>query len=210
MPPRAKFTREQLQAAALAIVDAQGLAALSMRSLAATLGTGAMTIYNYLRDRDELDALVVEAVLAQARWPAVAGVDWQQDVRLIARGFWQAIKAHPDVIPLILTRRGLHEAAVEGAEALLRALAASDRSGLALLAAFRIVMGFILGLAQAQLARPRTGNEPAATIERFRGLDPALFPRLIEIAGVAQAEDIDQEFEAGLDIVLAGLASRVA
>ena len=67
MAPKAKFTRAQLQEAALALVDEQGLAALSMRTLAGALGTGPMTLYNYVKDRDELDALVVEAVLAEVR-----------------------------------------------------------------------------------------------------------------------------------------------
>ncbi len=57
MPVRQKFTRAQFQTAALKIVDKEGLAALSMRSLAGALGTGPMTIYNYFEDRDELEAL---------------------------------------------------------------------------------------------------------------------------------------------------------
>ena len=72
MAPKAKFTRAQLQEAALALVDEQGLAALSMRTLAGTLGTGPMTLYNYVKDRDDLDALVVEAVLAEVRPAAPA------------------------------------------------------------------------------------------------------------------------------------------
>ena len=72
MAPKAKFTRAQLQEAALALVDEQGLAALSMRTLAGALGTGPMTLYNYVKDRDELDALVVEAVLAEVRPAAPA------------------------------------------------------------------------------------------------------------------------------------------
>ncbi len=55
MPAKPKFTREQLQTAALKIVDEEGLSALSMRALAAVLGTGPMTIYNYFHDRDELE-----------------------------------------------------------------------------------------------------------------------------------------------------------
>ena len=72
MAPKAKFTRAQLQEAALALVDEQGLAALSMRTLAGALGTGPMTLYNYVKDRDELDALVVEAVLSEVKPAALA------------------------------------------------------------------------------------------------------------------------------------------
>ena len=56
---RARFTTDEIAAAALGIVDAQGLSALSMRSLAAALGTGPMTVYNYVPDKEGLEELVV-------------------------------------------------------------------------------------------------------------------------------------------------------
>jgi AcrR family transcriptional regulator len=101
----AKYTREQLQAAALAIVDAQGLAGLSMRSLAAALGTGPMTLYNHVADRADLEVLVAEAVLAAApgrRSRRRRG--WRAEVLRVATAMW-APCAHPHAIPLILTRR---------------------------------------------------------------------------------------------------------
>ena len=73
-PP--KFSRAQLQATALALVDEQGLAGLSMRSLAAVLGTGPMTLYNHVADRTDLEVLVVEAVGAEMHRPHSARDDW--------------------------------------------------------------------------------------------------------------------------------------
>lgn len=210
MPARPKFSREQLQAAALAIVDERGLAALSMRSLADALGTGAMTIYNYVRNRDELDALVVEAVLAKTRWPDHSSGDWRQDVRAIAEALWQAVRNHPAVIPLVLTRRSLHDTTLACAEALLEALAASGRSGMDLLVAFRTVMGFVMGLAQAQLAGPLSADDDrvsAVTIRQMQALAPERFPRLVEVADAAARGNTRHEFDAGIDIILAGLAS---
>ena len=124
MPPKAKFTRVQLQAAALTLVDEQGLAALSMRTLAGALGTGPMTLYNYVRDRDDLDALVVEAVLAEISRPRSRG-DWQHDVRAIVEATWRTVRRHPNVIPLILTRRTLHETTLDWVEGLLDAFLAT-------------------------------------------------------------------------------------
>ncbi len=203
MPAPARFTRAQLQQAALDLVDSQGVAALSMRALASALGTGPMTIYNYVRDREELDALVVEAILANARWPE-ATPDWRHDVRTIVQAAWDAIGAHPHAIPLILSRRTLHEGTLLPAEALLAALSRSGRSGPALLAAFRAVLGFVTGLAQVRLSRQPSNDDP--DIARVRELDPARFPRLIEIAGAAARIGPDYELRAGLDIILAGLS----
>lgn len=205
MPPKAKFTRAQLQAAALALVDAEGLAALSMRTLAATLGTGPMTLYNYVRDRGDLDALVVEAVMAEVRLPRERG-DWQQDVRAIVEATWRTVRRHPNVIPLVLTRRTLHETTLDWAEALLRALARSGRSGVDLLVAFRTVSGFVMGFAQAQLSDPLVPNEEHQDVARAQALPADRFPHLIEIAGAATKLGADKEFRAGLDIVMAGMA----
>lgn len=207
MPAPARYTRAQLQQAALDLVDAQGLAALSMRSLAAALGTGPMTIYNYVRDRDALDALVVEAVLANAKWPG-ATEDWRHDVRAIVQAMWLAIGAHPHAVPLILNRRTLHDSALLPAEALLEALSRSGRSGPALLAAFRAVLGFVTGLAQVRLARQPTDEDP--DIARVQAMDPARYPKLIEIAAAAARVGPDYELRAGLDIILAGLSAADA
>ena len=205
MPPKAKFTRAQLQAAALSLLDKQGLPALSMRTLAATLGTGPMTLYNYVRDRDDLDALVVEAVMGEVKLPRDSG-EWRRDVRAIVEATWRTVRRHPNVIPLVLTRRTLHETTLDWAEALLRALARSGRSGVDLLVAFRTVSGFVMGFAQAQLSDPLTTDEDQPDVARAQALPADRFPRLIEIAGAAAKLGADKEFRAGLDIVMAGLA----
>lgn len=207
----AKFTRLQLQAAALALVDAHGLAGLSMRALATALGTGPMTIYNHVADRAELDALVVEAVITKVDWPRERHHDWRDDVRDIATATWRAVRAHPHVIPLILTRRSRSPAVLEVTEALLAALARSGRSGQRLLSAFRAVSAFVAGFAQAELAGPLSlaaGEAPEAVVGRFRALPKGRYARLVEIADAAVTSDTAREFRDGLDILLAGLAAR--
>src|ERR1700759_3930443 len=99
---RARFPTDEIAEAALGIVDAEGLAALSMRSLAAALGTGPMTVYNYVPDKEGLEELVVAAVVAQVRLPDPTD-DWQQDAYAITTAMWGGIRAHPAAIPLLLT-----------------------------------------------------------------------------------------------------------
>ncbi len=204
----AKFTRAQLQAAALALVDKNGLAGLSMRALAAELGTGAMTLYNYVSQREELEVLVAEAVIAEARWSPEGHAQWQDEVRDIATAWWGAVRSHPHAIPLILTRRSRSAAVFEVTEAMLRALARSGRSGQSLLIAFRAVSALIMGLAQAELAGPlavQAAETAAETIARFRALPAERFPNLIDIASAAMDSTAEGEFQASLDLLLAGL-----
>jgi hypothetical protein len=124
---------------------------------------------------------------------------------------WRAARSHPNVVPLILTRRSLHEATLEPAEALLQALARGGRSGTALLVAFRTVSGFVAGFAQAQLAGPLASGRDIATdpaVTRIQAMSPERFPRLIEIARAAPRMSSEQEFRAGLDLIMAGLAAQ--
>ncbi|WP_174184249.1 TetR/AcrR family transcriptional regulator [Nocardia barduliensis] len=212
MPAPRKFTREQLQTAALALVDEHGLAGLTMRSLAAAIDTGPMTIYNYVDGRDGLEQLVTEAVMAQAHWPTDPPGSWADEVIAIAEGMWRAVRSHPHAIPLILTRRSLDLTTLAPAEALLQALARGDRSGTELLVAFRTVSGFVTGFAQAELAGPLSagrGEDLAAITDRVAALPPNRFPKLIEIAHAAAGSDPEVEFRAGLRIILAGLGAQL-
>lgn len=206
-----KYSREQLQAAALALVDARGLAGLSMRALAAELGTGAMTIYNHVASREDLDVLVVEAVVAQGDWSLPGRGDWREDTRHIAAAMWRTVRAHPHAIPLILTRRSRSPAALAVAETLIEALSRSGRSGQRLLIAFRAVSAFVMGFAQAELAGPlavEAGEAVGVVIRRIRALPRRQYRHLIEVAGAAANSDAESEFHAGLDLLLAGLAAK--
>jgi AcrR family transcriptional regulator len=212
MPARKKFTDDQLRAAALAIVDTEGLLALTMRRLAEALGTGAMTLYNYVEDRDGLEALIVGAVMSEARLPPMSGRS-ADDVRAIATVLWRTVRRHPNVIPLILNRRTDDWATLEMVEALLEAIARSGRSGFDLLAAFRTVSGFVAGFAQSEVAGLLTKTATGSAKElraRIQAASGGRLKRLAEIAAVGIPGDPEREFQAGLDIVLAGLAATSA
>ena len=174
-----------------------------MRTLAGALGTGPMTLYNYVKDRDELDALVVEAVLAEVRRPR-PHADWQADVRAIVEATWRTVRRHPNVIPLVLTRRTQHDTTLQLAEGLLEALARSGRRDTELLIAFRTVSGFVMGLAQAQLSGPhlRSSRRGARRGAAGRPLSAADRDRQ-----GGEGAGRDREFRAGLDIVMAGLVA---
>lgn len=208
-PP--KFSRDRLQAAALRLVDRDGVAGLSMRTLARELGTGPMTLYNHVTNRADLEVLVVEAVLAEATWSRRRNADWRAEARAIATAMWRAVRRHPNAIPLVLVRRGRAPALLAPSEALLAALARGGLRGAALLAAFRAVIALVMGFAQAELAGPlaAAAGEPAAeTIARFRTLPAHRYPRLVEIATAAARSAPASEFRRGLDALLHGFGAE--
>ena len=66
---RPRYTRDEIAAAAIRVADAEGFDELSMRRLASELGAGTMTLYHYVRTKDELLALVHDAVMAELLVP---------------------------------------------------------------------------------------------------------------------------------------------
>ncbi|MFJ3824646.1 TetR/AcrR family transcriptional regulator [Streptomyces nodosus] len=202
---RARFTLAEIQQQALAIVDREGLTGLTMRSLAAALGTGPMTLYNYVAGREALEELVVDAVSARVAVPRPTG-DWLADTRGIARALWSTVREHPAVVPLMLTRRTSSADSLAPAEALAAALARGGLDGPDLLAAFRTVMAFVMGVAQAELAGPLAPEEsPSDAAGRIAALADGSLPTLARLASVG-ADFAGDEFERGLTFVLAGIA----
>jgi AcrR family transcriptional regulator len=93
---RPALSRERIAAAALQIADTEGFDAVSMRRVAAALGTGAMTLYNYVRTKDELvalmdDALMAETVVPDGELPA----GWRDALTAIARRTRAVLARHP-------------------------------------------------------------------------------------------------------------------
>src|ERR1700759_1514511 len=93
---RPRFTREQIGRAALAIADAEGFEATSMRRVAAELDAGTMTLYHYVRDKQDLVALMDDALMAELLLPAAElPSHWYDALGAIARRTRSALVAHP-------------------------------------------------------------------------------------------------------------------
>ena len=208
---RARFSVAEIATEALEIVDRDGLGGLSMRTLAAALGTGPMTLYNYVKDRDELEAFVAEAVMKTVKITA-ASQDWQDDVCVVATAIWQTVRRHPNVIPLVLTRRATSSTSYAPAERLVDALARGGLEGVDLLAAFRAVLGLVMGSAQAELAGPLAGpdrdSEQVAVASQIGRLAGAEHPRLAALAVTSRQSNAEADFHRALDMLLVGIQSR--
>jgi len=98
-----KVTREVVLATALEIIDRDGADALSMRRLAAALGRDPMILYRHAPNKAALLDGVAETVLAQLQVDP-ADPDWAAQLRTVARDYRQLALAHPQVVPLLVTR----------------------------------------------------------------------------------------------------------
>jgi len=93
---RPRHTREQIAATALAIADSEGIEAVSMRRVAAELGAGTMTLYHYVASKNELVALMEDAVMGELLVPEgeLPG-DWREALTAIARRTRATFIRHP-------------------------------------------------------------------------------------------------------------------
>jgi AcrR family transcriptional regulator len=96
-----RYTLDQIAEAAMRIADTEGIDALSMRRLAAELGAGTMTLYHYVRGKDELLALVTDRVMGELIVPDGEFPEgWRAAMTAIAHRTRQAMLRHPWVFDI--------------------------------------------------------------------------------------------------------------
>jgi AcrR family transcriptional regulator len=215
---RPALTRERVFAAALELIDADGVEALSMRRLGKALDRDPMRLYRYAGSKDALLDGVVELVFSELRVPAVTGGDWEGALRRTAHSYRAIAVAHPHVVPLLVTRplatplalRPL--ATLRPLENLLELFVGAGFDARAALYAYRIYMGFLHGHVLNEL--PERVLDPDETDDVLRlglqRLPVREFPRLRSLAAALAVYDGARELDEGLDIVLAGLRGRTA
>jgi len=195
---RRPLSRERVLRAALELVDTGGVEALTMRRLGRELGIEAMSLYGYVRSKQDLIEGVVEQVFRQMPLVVHGPGDWQDRIRRHAALYRQVLLDHPNAVRLVAGRPLVTEgtaAFVESALAELRSL------GLDLDTADRVlgvIAGFTLGLVAEQVGNVGRASPDHAPVDASR------FP-LVAALGEMKAVDYDREFELGLDFIVAGL-----
>jgi AcrR family transcriptional regulator len=102
-PRRSGLTRARITEVALALADARGVESLSMRALARELRVEAMSLYNHIRNKDDLLDAVVDTVVGRIDLPGT-GSNWQNEMRRRAHSMRTVFLAHPWAPPLIVGR----------------------------------------------------------------------------------------------------------
>jgi TetR/AcrR family transcriptional regulator, tetracycline repressor protein len=211
---RERLTRQRVVAAALAVVDRDGLERLTMRALGRELGVDPMAAYHHVPDKAAILQGVVEAILAEIPLPAPdMAMSWPDGLRLIARSHRHALLAHPNALPVVSTQPPLTPASLRLIEA---AAALLVRGGLTPMQALEAINGaaaIVIGSTQVE-AGVTPGSEPIEqlAIETvYAGLSPDEFPILATILASPEAQDMDSErqFEDLLDAYVRGLAARI-
>jgi AcrR family transcriptional regulator len=218
------LSRADIVDAAIAIADAEGPEAISMRRIAQVLRAGTMSLYWHVANKEQLLDLMLDAVIADIKVPEPSG-DWRADLQTLARNQRTALLRHKWIMGFLGGRPAM------GPNTLLhldRSLALLDGLGLDFATAVDIlgvvqtyVMGAVLREMQEQRGQRDQEQfpiapedwEPARQAWRDRLAADGRFPHVVKFLDEnidPDAEETrDERFEFGLDCFLDGIAARI-
>jgi TetR/AcrR family tetracycline transcriptional repressor len=223
MPRRQRITRDVVLEAAMRLVDEEGLDALTMRRLGDLLGTDPAMVYRLFQGKDDLlEALADEVFASAARdapSPNSASTgspqdDWQAVVRELAHGVRAALLAHPALIGVAVKRPPRGEATFRGIDAGLGVLLSAGLSEDDAAYGYQAVLFYALGFAvlEAPFAAEPDGGaaQQAQTHRALAELPTERYPSIAATIEHLYGPDLNHQFEYGLRLLIAGLASRVS
>jgi AcrR family transcriptional regulator len=215
--PKPAHDRDDVAAAGVRVADAEGLDAVTMRRVAAELGTGTTSLYRYVRKKDDLLDLMTDAVLGEAGPPPRTG-DWRADLGALARQMRAQMLRHPWLATLSALRPSLGP---NGLRWLEFTLACVDGLGLTsddMLIATGTVTTFVLGSVVTELVERGSASSLAQWMAAQGGYGDAIasgdqHPVLARVMREAKlphlANPAEEAFAEGLDRVLDGLAPHL-
>jgi len=214
-----ELTRERIVAAAIALADADGLAELTMRRIAAALGVATMSLYRHVPSRDDLLLAMIDAAIGELRLPARRPPGWRAGLELAARLEWAMFQRHPWLAPsMSLTRPQMAPNAMRLTEFV---LATFDGTGLTVSERMYVqimLFTFVRGVASALEPEAEAIRESGLTDEQWMQAQESAYagvlrdhpmPRLRELTGGFDFS-LDTLFEFGLGRFLDGIELFVA
>ncbi|WP_062991183.1 TetR/AcrR family transcriptional regulator [Nocardia anaemiae] len=222
-----RFTRDQIAAAALHIADTEGFDAVTMKRIAAELGSGTMTLYYYVRNKADIVALMHDAILADVLVPeAELRAGWHPATAAIARRTRKVLLAHP-WSPAVLADAAFGPNAMRHMEQNLAALAEVRLTRREKFELIATVDAYVLGAALAAIetfsraAQAALDPDAAAAAVEYgmQLLGTGEFPHLNALNEPQTADDSPwppadedasaEQFERGLAALLDGLATQL-
>lgn len=218
-PPPDDLTRARILAAAFAVADGEGLAALSMRRIASELGAATMSLYRHVAHKDDLLLLMMDAAFGELRF-STRERGWRARLEFVARSLWSLYERHPWLpLALSLSRPQLVPRGLAAVEFVLATL---EAEGLALTECLSIhlaLMNYVRGTAASferdAQAEAETGQSDEAYLQRqapeLRAtLSTGAYPSFTRLEAERLTFDGERLFEAGLQLLLDGVAQRLS
>ncbi|MFE2096815.1 MULTISPECIES: TetR/AcrR family transcriptional regulator [unclassified Streptomyces] len=202
-PRKPILSTDRIVETARELVDAEGLATVSTRRLAAELGVSGPSLYNHFRTKDEILEAVADSVSALVDLSMFEDVrDWRTALHDWAISYRAALRDHPNIVPVLARGPGRRPAALRLADAVYGAMVAAGWPPSQATSIGALMRYFIMGSA--------LGSFAGGFVDDASAYDPADYPHLGQAHLLAeQQEKIDERaFETGLSALLDGLAQQ--
>jgi AcrR family transcriptional regulator len=191
-----QLSRERIAAAALAIADAEGFESVSMRRVAQELGVGTMSLYYYVKTKDDLVAMMDDALMGETLLPSIPK-DWRRAITEIATRTHALFLRHPwALVSMLSAPPGLN--AMRHMEQCLEALAETLMTTKQKLTFLAMVDDFVFGHALREAATDAAIDPEFAKAQMATGA----FPRLTEVFGGGKVHVGKDRFKKGLRVLL--------
>ena len=205
---RPALTRESIADTALAMVDRDGVDALSMRRLADELGVGTMTLYGYFRSKEELLDAVMDASVIDTGALLAEGT-WRERATALAVEVRTNLERHPALVQIRLRQPMTRPLQFRWTEAVLRALVDSGLPREEAARAFRVLFTYVFGFVAFSPTGAAEGSRDGLR-GALSALPPDDYPLLASMVGEAvEAAAGDEQFMFGLEVLLDGIEARV-
>lgn len=203
-PPKSRpsLARAEIVQTALKVADRDGLTAVSIRRIAATLGVRPMTLYSRVASKADLIDLMINEVVTEVLIPEPLPADWREALRAIARQAHSAYARHPWIITASGASQRVAPNTVLHAEQLLSALSPLQLTPKDAWAVAALLNDYTLGHAQRLL------SESGVPARSYPDLDPAMFPHLARALHAGDHQRDQESFETGLETVIAGITHQ--
>jgi AcrR family transcriptional regulator len=198
-----KVSLEALVEAAAEIAGADGIDAVTMRRLAERCGVGVMTIYGYIRTKEQLLAMLAERYLAEIDLPH-PDMGWQDQLVTLFHSVREVMLKYPTLAPIIANQRLDTRAAYRGAEVVCAALRSAGMSDPEVITSFATLTSFTVGSVQRELAALESSARPGLAT-----LPVAEFPNVVSLFGPLVTGDPGQHFGDGLRLVIDAIDTRM-
>ena len=197
---RTLLSEEVILRAALCLVDAEGLDALTMRRLATELGVATMSLYGHVPTKDDLLLGVVNMVTGEIALPDPDTPPWEA-LRMVTREFRRVALGHPNLVPLIVRRPPTGPAGLLTLEAALDAVRRAGLDPAMTAKAYRLTASFAIGFVSLECGGFFKPVDVAAG-DLFAPIDVSAVPRVAEVGPYLADWDADEEFERGMDALI--------
>ena len=217
---REPISRDAIVAAAIGLLDREGLAALSMRRLGEELGAGAASLYWHVGSKDGLLDLVLDELIGEVEVPDPDPARWREQLKATAKSQRRVSLRHPYLVRVSIGRIPMGPNALRITERTLAILRAGGLSPRLAVQGYLLLLDTVNGftLDETGVEDGGTPQLPPEELQKvadmardyIASLPAEQFPNMTELAGEFAFSDPDERFEILIDIFVDGLARRAA